>query len=174
MFPQFAKLTPTTIENVDGELDVPKCVLQFSEWRGEPIKNDYNGKPVVEFNGEPLFAELAILRLYESNGWAGRWVDAWGGRYLTGLPESSKNLPLPKAQEAILRKISAPLGGWKGRWDVFVWNDKNEMLFIELKRRSKDRMRSDQIQWLRSALYTDIPLTNFLIVEWDFPTTIKL
>lgn len=42
---------------------------RFRKWTGKPSHDTYNGKPVLEFNGEPAFAELVILRTFEEAGW---------------------------------------------------------------------------------------------------------
>jgi hypothetical protein len=39
----------------------PMLFLKLTEWAGPPIANTYGNKAVVDWKGEPLFAELAIF-----------------------------------------------------------------------------------------------------------------
>ena len=56
-------------------VEIPLIQPSFRRWAGPPIEDDYGGKPVLEHNGKPAFAELVILRLLEEEGWEGVWVD---------------------------------------------------------------------------------------------------
>lgn len=38
-------------------VEIPKLIFAFQEWKGTPIKNTYNNKPVVDCDGRPFFAE---------------------------------------------------------------------------------------------------------------------
>ena len=66
-------LTPTRTD----ELPLPSCrtVLvqvatpKFSAWDGDPISNTFGGKPLLNVNGSPAFAEFAILDLFVKSGW---------------------------------------------------------------------------------------------------------
>src|SRR5512145_2928363 len=78
-------LRPTG-ERVDA---VPSVFMRFPLWRGAPFADDLGKKTaaMVDLDGEHLFAELAILRLLERDGWEGRWIHATAGgeisRYIT-------------------------------------------------------------------------------------------
>ena len=163
-------LKPDDKEEVD-EFIIPKCTsLKLLQWKGEPIKGPLNNKTLVEYHGKPFYAELVVLQMYRSKGWDGRWIQSFGKRqYLMDMAPNSQNVPLPEAKEAIIKKISAGIGkDWCGCWDLFLWNDKNETRFIELKKRKDDALKPNQIKWFRSALESGISLSDFLIVEWDF------
>jgi len=60
--------------------------LEFKKWRGNTIKDNYNGKAVIDFQGEPLFAELAVLRLYQQKGWNGVWVGCYRKKFRANVP----------------------------------------------------------------------------------------
>ena len=169
-FMENSVLKPNDKEEV-GEFIIPKCTsLKLIQWKGEPIKGPLNKKTIVEYQGEPFYAELVVLRMYRSNGWDGRWIQSFGKpQYLMDMFPHGQNVPLPDAKEGIIKKISAGIGkDWSGCWDLFLWNDINETRFIELKRRKVDALKPNQIKWLRSALENGISLSDFLIVEWDF------
>jgi hypothetical protein len=159
---------------VDGELFslssgdqvlIQKYFLTFTPWKGTPIPNTYNGKAVIDWNGEPLFAELAVLRLFQSNGWEGVWVDSYRRKYRTGLPDVAEPVELPEKQRLLIESIRAKTGKHGGCWDVLVWKD-NLILFLELKRSKKDRVQDSQISWLENSLSLLLKSENFAFIEW--------
>ena len=48
-------------------ISIQKYILHLEPWCGAPIPNTYNGKAVIDWYGEPVFAELAILRLFKAH-----------------------------------------------------------------------------------------------------------
>jgi hypothetical protein len=147
-------------------VSIPKYILHFDPWKGPPIPNTYNGKAVIDWNGEPVFAELALLRLFQSHGWNGVWVDSYRSKYRVGLLDVAEPVALPKKQQHIIETIGARTGSRRGCWDVFVW--KGSMIrFIELKRSKRDKVRETQVQWLEAALACDFKPEHFALIEWD-------
>ena len=73
-------LTPTTTEHVlllsGREEGLPKTTPRFPKWTGEFPWSTYGGKPILDFRGEPLYAEFVILGLLEAEGWSGVWVNS--------------------------------------------------------------------------------------------------
>lgn len=147
--------------------------MQFTAWQGVAVADDYNRKPVVDLDGEPLFAELAILRLLQRAGFSGVWVDTYRGRILTELPGVEDAVVLPPERRALLSKIEAAHGRRGGCFDVYAWCGE-EVLFVESKRRGKDHMTSNQGSWLLAALGVGINIESFAVVEWELaPSTLK-
>jgi len=144
---------------------VRKYFLTFKVWGGAPIKDTYNNKAVIDWNGEPVFAELAILRLFQANGWDGVWVDSYRRKYRTDLPEKHAPVELPAARDILLENIRAKTGRFGGCWDVFAWKGE-QILFIESKRQGKDAIQESQIQWLKAAMELKRGAEDFLIIEW--------
>ena len=148
-----------------AQISIQKYFLHFNEWKGARIPNTYNNKPVIDWNGEPLFAELAVLRLFQSHGWDGVWVDSYRRKYRIGLPDVTEPVELPEKQKQLIESIRAKTGRHGGCWDVVVW--KGEwILFIELKRSKKDRVQDSQISWLENSLLLGLNQKNFAFVEW--------
>ena len=58
-------------------VDVTKCVKTFVPWLGE-VTDTYGGKAVVDYGGEPAFAELAIVFELRDAGWDAVWIDTYG------------------------------------------------------------------------------------------------
>ena len=77
-------LTPTG-ERVDS---VPSVFVRFPMWRGAPFVDDLGKKTaaMIDLDGEHLFAELAILRLLERDGWEGRWIHTTSKGEISTLP----------------------------------------------------------------------------------------
>jgi len=136
---------------------------------GFPIRNiqaNFGKKPVINFDGESVVAEIAVLRLLQKAGWDGVWVDPWQNKnkYRNALPPQCCELP-GHAQE-FLNRISGGKKWPRGCWDIFAWKDER-YLFVECKRRGKDRPSEGQIKWLNDALKLRIPKRSFIIFEWD-------
>lgn len=145
------------------QISIPKYFLRLDPWQGSPVPNTYNGKAVINWNGEPVFAELAVLRLFQSHGWNGVWVDSYRRKYRVGLPDVVEPVELPEKQNQLIEKITGKIGGC---WDVLVWKD-DQSLFLELKRSKKDQIRDSQIAWLEAALAEGLKPENFALIEWD-------
>ncbi|KKW19798.1 MAG: hypothetical protein UY63_C0006G0040 [Parcubacteria group bacterium GW2011_GWA2_51_10] len=150
------------------QISIQKYFLTFNSWRGAPIPNTYNGKTVLDWNGEPVFAELAVLRLFQSHGWNGVWVDSYRRKFRVGLPDVVEPIELPQKQRELIDSIRAKTGRSGGCWDVLVWRE-NVTLFLELKRSKKDRIQSSQNGWLTAAIDLGLTASDFALVEWDMP-----
>lgn len=148
------------------KVSVAKYFLKFKEWKGRPIPNTYGNKAVIDFNGEPVFAELAVLRLFQSHGWDGAWVDSYRRKFRIGLPDVIDPVDLPTDKKNLIDSIKQKTSASGGCWDVFVWKD-NKILFIELKRSKKDKIQNSQKIWLEESLNYGLDLDNFILIEWD-------
>jgi len=177
-------ITPITGQSIHA---VPAVFMRFPRWTGEPFVDDFGKKSgaLIDLNGEHLFAEIAILRLLEAEGWSGRWVNTYSGRgevwkYLTewkDVPRAEqRNRPIEEAEpRQLLARIAAlnRPARYAGCWDIFAWRD-SDVAFFECKRtapKSTDQVKAEQENWLRSALYTGDPrlnLQSFCFVQWDY------
>jgi hypothetical protein len=59
----------------------------FKAWHGPAIDDTYGSKAVLDWHGEPLFAELVVLRQWQARGWDGAWVDSFRRQFRTGMRE---------------------------------------------------------------------------------------
>lgn len=167
--------------------DVPGVFVRFPMWRGQPFVDDFSRKSaaMIELNGEHLFAELAVLRLLQSDGWDGRWVNTYSGggevwKYLTDWEDvpraEQKTRPISDSEP---RQLLARVAGfnkprrYKGCWSVFAWRS-SQVAFVECKRttsKSKDVVNKEQEEWLRSALFLGDPrmtVDAFCFLQWDY------
>lgn len=173
------KLTPNSIEIFvidDEKIKIPKTEVDFKLWKGEPLKNNFGGKPFLDFNGKPFFAELVILNLFLENNWNARWIETYGKpklnpiHLLNWIDDSFKNQIHNPIDNNILQFLLNGIAknnnnSYSGCWDVVAWNN-NNLIFIESKRSKKDFVQSTQNIWLKSSLEFGLKLENFLIVEW--------
>ena len=165
--------TPITL--VTGRIvrDVAAVFLRFQRWDSPPFTDDFGKKAagMIDLEGEHLFAELAVLRLLEKDGWTGRWVNTYNGRgevwkYLTewrDVPRNEqRNRPIeevePRQLLARIAHLNTP-ARYAGCWDTFAWRG-SEFVFMECKRTApkyRDEVKLEQEEWLRSAVYLGDP-----------------
>src|SRR6516225_10981891 len=89
-----SKISPVEIRLPNGKsVAIPRCSYLFTLWRGTPIRDTYGGKAVLNSEGKPVFAELAILRVLEKAGWDGVWVDTYRRKFRRSMPSESCELP---------------------------------------------------------------------------------
>src|SRR5215213_763706 len=162
------QLMPETVENLhlpSGlDVQIPKAAPVFRVWSGEFTGDTYGNKPLLDVDGVPMFAELAILRLFQKDGWNGVWVDSFGKKYRTSWGEEGV-VRLSGDKLQLLKAIHERAGSASGCFDVFCWKD-DAVIFAESKRRSKDEIRQTQLIWLEAAMQTGLDASAFLIVEW--------
>lgn len=166
-FLQSYKITNEAIHLLSGkQILIQKYFLNFNQWKGTPILNSYGNKAVIDWNGEPLFAELVVLRLFQSNGWEGVWVDSYRRKYRVGLPDIVSPINLSAEYEELINTIRTKTGRSGGCWDILLWKD-SKILFIELKRRKKDSIQDSQKLWLEYSLAYGLLPSNFALIEWE-------
>ncbi|MFZ4741692.1 MAG: VRR-NUC domain-containing protein [Bacteroidales bacterium] len=151
-------------ENLNGRV-IRKTFQEIPIWKGNKIVDTYGNKTILDFNGNPLFAELFALRTFKEKGFSGVWADTYRRTFRTELPEKKETkISLPIFVTEKLNKIN-PNGKLSGTWDLILWKEE-ELKFVELKRQGKDRIRQTQIEFLERALKNGIPIENFEIFEW--------
>lgn len=149
----------------DDQKEFEKTTLRLKEWTGEPLLDNYN-KPVIDYDGKPLFAELVIVKMWTKMGWNAVWIDNFRKVFWTSLKNQRSLNKLPKNKLKILQDIAGKKS-MSGCWDVFAWKD-NKINFLECKRIGKDKIRQSQVDWYKKALQLGVPQSSFKIVEWEF------
>jgi hypothetical protein len=144
---------------------LPMCRPIFSLWQGKPPRFTFGGKPLLDYEGEACFVELAILRLFLGHGWNGV-----GTHFLNTMATSwsvrAGRASIPTEKEALLKRIWET-AGTTACIDVFAWHS-SDLLFCEAKREGKDNLTEAQLQFIEGALACGIPLKSFLIAEWTY------
>jgi hypothetical protein len=165
-------LRPTATEIFElrsgDRVEVAKATPRFTRWSGDPPPSDYGGKPIVDYQGRPAFAELAILWSLQDDGWDGAWVThrAGGVVYRDNLMHYAPRSALAESLTTALARIHAVRSTHAGTWDVCCQRS-NAFVFVESKRRGRDRIRPEQTDWLEAALSLGLPTDAFLVVEWE-------
>lgn len=174
------KLFPDSVERIcwgNREFVIPKCNILFNKWKGEAFSNTLGGKCLIDIDGAPMFAELAVVRLFLKSGWNARWIEVYGTSTQRPLMlkdwkddklRNQENIPINELKiKELLQNISVLNGNsFSGCWDVLAWKD-DSIIFAELKRRKNDRLRKTQMLWFENALKVGLNEDNFLLVEWD-------
>lgn len=172
------RFTPTRYERFSighHQVHVPKSVVTFHPWTGEPVKETFGGKPIINHGGRPVFAELAIMLTFRDDAWDARWVETYGRKepiFLADWKDDKyANQVHQPFEDHTVRDLIAAIatinqGSYAGCWDV-VARKGGQILFAESKRAGKDRIRESQVQWLASALAYGLSPDNFLLVQWD-------
>lgn len=158
--------TPVVLPKANRTVDVSTLRRQEQRWAG-PMPEWFQAVPnkrLLQFGGQPMWAEFILLRLLETDGWTGVWVKNWGGRAFWRNPLEAVELP-PPAMSLFNRIETRTAGHGGGCWDIFAWRD-DATLFIESKQRGRDAISLTQRTWLECALDESIPLSSFAIVEW--------
>jgi hypothetical protein len=146
--------------------EVERKQMTFRRWVGHAVPlHGYGAKPLVGLDGEPFFAELALVRLFERDGWRAVWVDNYHSKFLCGNADHIQRAPFHGAQRAIYNRIVALAGGRAGYYDVMAWRG-DELMFLELKGPG-DRVSEGQLRWPELAEQV-VPHATFTIVEWQF------
>jgi hypothetical protein len=83
------------------------------------------------------------------------------------MPGVVKPVELPTDKGRLIESIRRKVGRQGGCWDLFLWRG-DAVLFLEAKRRKKDRIQSSQAAWLEAALAEGLCASDFAVVEWDF------
>lgn len=178
-------LEPDREELIPGlEVTVPSINLVFKRWRGKPIRDDFGGKPVVDYEGRPLFAEIAILRTAVKAGWSAFWQQAYPLRqsgpyyYYADWKEdrvrkdqiTKSSLDSPYHQDLQARIARYNSNSFRGCWDIVAWNGEGKRtLYIESKQSKKDSLRDNQVRWFSACLSAGLKKKeNFLVVQWRF------
>ncbi len=168
------ELTPSDIMTVPlpsgNTVDLPVCHPTFSSWSEKLPNFDFGKKPIVNYKGKGVFAELAILGLLIDSGWNGIWVETYGGiHFLKDMPTSWKlsqhNISITLDKETLLKNIWKT-GKTTACFDVFAWKD-NDILFCEGKHKGKDRLTKAQTKFIEGALACGVPIQSLVIVEWN-------
>lgn len=167
MYPE--QLMPETVEDLrlpSGlNVRIPKAQPVFRLWSGEFKEDTYGNKPLIDVDGMPMFAELAILRLFQKDGWDGVWVDTFRKKHRIAWGEEGV-VRLSRDRGQLLRAIHQRAGSASGCFDVYCWKD-DLVVFAESKRSSRDEIRQTQLAWLEAAMRTGLDASAFLIVEWS-------
>lgn len=116
------------------EYSIPAVSLPLKKWEGQSIQNTFGGKPLVDYEGKPMFTELAFYHMAIKDGWSARWVETYatkkeGPCYFTDWLDAPLTWQINEKlddvyQEELMKKMALQNNGsYSGCWDVLVWKD---------------------------------------------------
>ena len=152
------------------DIILPLCQPIFKSWLGVQPPFTFGRKRVLNYKDQPVFAELMILNLLREKMWDGVWVSSFGGtKYLREMPINYRlgpSVDLPAEHKRLHDDIQKVAGIKGGCFDVLVWRD-GQILFLEAKRKSHDKIRDTQRRWIEAAMSTGVAPEKLIIVEWS-------
>jgi hypothetical protein len=118
-------------------------------------------KVAVEYLGEAVYPEFAIIRRLEAQGWEAAWRKNWhGAAFWTDIGAVAN---VPDIVQARFFAVADLAGA--GAWDVMAWRE-HRILFVESKQAGSDRLTSNQRRWLEVALELGMSLDSFAVHEY--------
>lgn len=128
------------------------------------LPRTYTVKPLVTFNGDAMFGELALLRWLEVDGWTGVWLDTVHGRKMwREMPTQAIPVALPAAAQSLYKRIVAANGGRaSGTFDVMAWRG-THTIFIDYVAPGETPSRSRN-SWIDAALAAGVSPNDLLVV----------
>jgi hypothetical protein len=80
LYPSLLRPNTTEVIPCNGQaITIPKVELQLRRWEGASPNNAFGNKPLLDFGGRPVFAELCVYELLRLSGWQARWVETYDG-----------------------------------------------------------------------------------------------
>jgi hypothetical protein len=136
----------------------------------EKIPDSYLIKPLVIFNDEPLFGELAVACALKEDGWNAVWVDSYHSKgekrlFWKDLPDRSR--PVVLAREStnasrLYEKIRDRNRGVGGFFDVMAWKG-SSYLFVEYKGKG-DGANKNELRWIDAVLSSGLKVNDLRFV----------
>jgi hypothetical protein len=171
LFAHAVAVEPYTCQLPSGkEVTLRRLHVRFGRASPEYLKpatlaRTYTSKPLVTFNGDAMFGELAIVRWLEVDGWEAVWLDTFHARKVwRAMPTKSAPIRLPPSQQALYdRLVEANGGKASGSFDVMAWRN-GQHIFIEYKG-PRDRPNRNESRWIEAALTVGISTHDLFIVS---------
>jgi len=180
--PQFPpSLLPLEDAHIDlprrGEVPVARFRAEFNR-SPKPVATGFQeawaSKPQVSCDGQALFAEIAVLSLFQKEGWDGVWVDSPRHKYFDKMPTQSKGVTLDAYVGQLLARIRG--AGERGKavcWDLIVWHGRS-VFFVAVREAStfegsrSEGLRKSSLEWLEASLRSGMSPGQFIMVEWSY------
>ena len=126
----------------------------------------------------PTFAELLVASRLRAAGWKCTWVNAYHRRFIETWAWDAAKPTVKQPPEHLLetlKRIAAKVASvtklsrnlFDGVPDIMAWSG-HDILFIECKRRGKDRIQQTQAEWLHAAIMIGINVMQLGIFEWHY------
>jgi hypothetical protein len=150
-----------------NDSDLNTFQWRFQRWTGAPVPNTHGKKPLIDFGGVPLFAEVAMIQVLKQQGYENAvWVDSWRTCFRNAMPPAQCRVPA-FVLELHTRVRNQNEGRWAGCFDLMAWTG-DVVSFVELKWKGHDCMHDEGWRWVENALRAGVSFERFSICEWEF------
>jgi hypothetical protein len=128
----------------------------------------YSAKDLVLVDKQATFPEIALLGLFQKNGWEGAWSDTPHRKYFDRMPNQSKGMSLGTyANQAVTRIAENNDKSKAGCWDLILWSEKKIVFVAVVPAEAHRGISEGQVRWLTAAVKTGFSQGQFAVVEWD-------
>lgn len=159
-----------------GEVPVARFAVRFNS-SPKPLaagfQQGWASRPQVSCDGEAMFPEIAVLSLFQKEGWDGVWVDVPRRRYFSRMPSLSKGVTLEgHVAQMVSRVAAAGEGTGAACWELVLWHGRS--LFFACVRDAESLagggpgLRRSETAWLEAGLRSGLAPQQFVLVEWDY------
>ncbi len=159
-----------------GEVPVARFAVRFNASPkpvGTGFQQAWAAKPQVSCDGQAMFPEIAVLTLFQKEGWDGAWADVARRRYFNRMPTLSKGVTLDAYVAQLLARVaSAGEGTGAACWELILWHGRS--LFFAAVRDSATLaqggplLRKAETAWMEAGLRSGLAPQQFVLVEWDY------
>jgi hypothetical protein len=128
----------------------------------------YSAKQLVLVDKQATFPEIALLGLFQRNGWHGAWSDTQHRKYFDRMPNQSKGISLDTWANQTVARIAENNGKSKaGCWDLILWSERRVVFVTVIPAGGGRGLGDAQVRWMTAALRTGLSAGEFVLVEWD-------
>ena len=144
--------------------------------RFDPADMTWWQKPLVQWDGRLLPAELVVLQTELGEGEQGVWINSRGTK--TGVSDlipvrddplrdfKTHRIAIPLFVAASLNGLYSAAGVSKGCPDLVIWHEgRGEVRLVEVKCPHWDSVTPEQEAFMRAAESQNVPVS---VVEWEF------
>lgn len=119
-------------------------------------------KVAVTYDGRAVYPEFAAVGRLTAAGWSAVWRVNWHRRAFWF--DIGREAVVPRTVLDLFERISGSVGRG-GAWDILAWKGQ-QRLFIESKQAGSDKLTTNQLHWLESALGAGVSLESFAVYEY--------
>jgi len=159
-----------------GDVPIARFRVEFNA-SPKPValgfQQAWASKPQVSCDGQALFPEIAVLTLFQKEGWDGVWVDLPRRKYFTRMPTLSKGITLDIYVAQLLTRTAgaAGSGGKASCWELVLWHGRS-VFFASIREATAGEpaagLRKAELDWLEAGLRSGLAPGQFIIVEWGY------
>jgi hypothetical protein len=163
-----------------GDVPIARFRVEFNS-SPKPValgfQQAWASKPQVSCDGQALFPEIAVLSLFQKEGWDGVWVDLPRRKYFSRMPTVSKGVTLEAYIAQFLARVTeSGRAGKAGCWPLVLWHGRS-VFFAAIREAAgaattetgtTGGLRKSEVEWLEAGLRSGLAPGQFIVVEWGY------